>query len=66
MSLMDLPEQELAFEEIFHILRPGGFLQFSIIHPCFNTPHRRLLRGSDGLAYAVEVGRYFDQEDGRI
>lgn len=66
MSLMDLPEQERAFREIHRVLRRGGFLQFSITHPCFNTPHRRLLRTAEGEAYAVEVGRYFDRLDGRL
>jgi ubiquinone/menaquinone biosynthesis C-methylase UbiE len=40
MSLMDIPETEHAFAEIFRVLRPDGFLQFSISHPCFETPHR--------------------------
>ncbi len=66
MSLMDLPDQNEAIVEAFRVLRPGGFLQFSITHPCFGTPHRRLLRDADGMAYAVEIGRYFDTQDGRI
>lgn len=66
MSLMDLPEQDRALEEIHRVLRPGGFLQFSITHPCFSTPHRRLLRNAEGEAYAVEVGRYFERENGRL
>lgn len=66
MCLMDLPDQPLAFHEIARVLRPGGFLQFSILHPCFNTPHRRLLRTPEGEAYAVEVGRYFERTNGRI
>lgn len=65
MSLMDLPDQDAAITEAFRVLRPGGFLQFSITHPCFGTPHRRLLRDAGGMAYAVEVGRYFDTRDGR-
>ena len=66
MSLMDLPDQQTAIAEAFRVLRPGGFLQFSITHPCFGTPHRRLLRDAEGMAYAVELGRYFDTKDGRI
>ncbi len=66
MSLMDVPQPELAIREAHRVLRPGGFLQFSITHPCFGTPHRKLLRNDAGEAYAVEVGRYYDGEDGEI
>ena len=66
MSLMDVPETAQALREIHRVVRHGGFLQFSISHPCFNPPHRRLLRDARGEAYAVEVGRYFDRVDGRI
>jgi len=61
MSLMDLPDLELVLKEIFRVLKPGAFLQFSISHPCFLTaPFRELLRDSAGNAYAVAVGRYFE------
>lgn len=66
MSLMDLPEHAFALHEIHRVLRAGGFLQFSITHPCFFPPHRRLLRTEQGQAYAVEVGQYFENVDGRI
>lgn len=66
MSLMDVPDHALALSEIHRVLRAGGFLQFSITHPCFSPPHRRLLRTEQGQAYAVEVGRYFETVDGRI
>jgi len=66
MSLMDVPENGRALAEACRVLRPGGFLQFSITHPCTDTPHRRNLRGADGLTYAIEIGRYFEQTDGRI
>ena len=66
MSLMDLPDHGLALKEIHRILRTGGFLQFSIIHPCFFPPYRRLLRTPQADVYAVEVGRYFEPIDGKI
>ena len=61
MSLMDLPDQAAALREIHRVLRSGGFLEFSITHPCFFPPHRRLLRTEDGEPYAFEVGRYFER-----
>ncbi len=67
MSLMDMPDQATALAEAYRVLRPGGFLQFSILHPCFVPPHRRVLRKADGTTVrAIEVGRYFDVIDGRV
>lgn len=66
MSLHDIPELERVLAEAFRVIRPGGFLQFSILHPCFNPPHRRNCRDEDQLTYAVEVGDYFIDARGRI
>src|SRR5204863_5544033 len=66
MSFMDVPETGRVVAEAFRVLKPGGFLQFSITHPCFDTPHRRNLRGPDGRTYAIEVGNYFRHLDGEV
>ena len=66
MSLMDMPEPPAALREACRVLQPGGFLQFSITHPCFDPPHRKLLRNGQGEAYAIEVGRYFEDTLGRV
>jgi ubiquinone/menaquinone biosynthesis C-methylase UbiE len=60
MSLMDMPDQGRALGESARVLRPGGFVQFSILHPCFTPPHRRVLRDTQGRTQAIEVARYFD------
>ncbi len=64
MSLMDMPEVERVVAEAHRVLRPGGFLQVSIEHPCFATPHRRQLRTADGVTYAFEIGEYFRRIEG--
>jgi ubiquinone/menaquinone biosynthesis C-methylase UbiE len=66
MSLMDIPETNLVLAEAYRVLEPGGFLQFSITHPCFDTPHRRNLRDEQGLTYAIEVGGYFQGLQGQV
>jgi len=66
MSLMDVPETNRALTEAYRVLKPGGFLQFSIAHPCFDTPHRRNLRDAQHSTYAIEVGDYFRNSDGEI
>ncbi len=66
MSFMDIPETAKVLSEAFRVLRPGGFLQFSILHPCFNPPHRKNLRDEDRRTYAIEVGDYFADMKGCI
>ena len=66
MSLMDIPTPEHAVSEVHRVLKPGGFFQFSISHPCFDTPHRVNLRNEKGVTYAIEVGDYFHHQDGEV
>ncbi len=66
MSLMDIPETGAVLAEAYRVLKPGGFFQFSISHPCFDTPHRRNLRDEQGLTYAIEVGDYYRNLDGEV
>lgn len=67
MSLMDMPDQAAVLAEAGRVLGTGGFLQFSILHPCFVPPYRRVLREADGRTVrAIEVGGYFDVIDGRV
>ncbi len=66
MCLMDMPEPERAIHEAFRAIKPGGFLQFSITHPCFQTPLWNWVRDENGKKLGVICGEYFDQKPGRI
>src|SRR5205807_8463385 len=66
MSMMDMGDSGSGLSEAGRVLRPGGFLQFSILHPCFVPPHRRVSREPNGTTRAIEIGGYFDATDGRI
>jgi ubiquinone/menaquinone biosynthesis C-methylase UbiE len=66
MSFSDIPDIERVLLEVLRVLRPGGFLQFSIEHPCFVPAYRRNLRDAQGRTYAFEVGQYFTRLDGEI
>jgi SAM-dependent methyltransferase len=60
MALMDGPRLDLAMAECFRVLRPGGRLAFSIMHPCFLTRSSRWIRDEQGIKVNRVVGNYFD------
>jgi len=66
MAMMDMPDQAKALREVHRVLRPGGFFQFSILHPCFVPPKRRNIRDAAGEPVAVEVADYFRRTDGEV
>ena len=66
MSLMDMPHQDRVLAEAKRVLKPSGFLQFSILHPCFATPGRKVMRDEAGNVLGIEVREYFRVTDGEI
>jgi SAM-dependent methyltransferase len=66
MSLMDIPESDEAVREAHRVLKPGGFLQFSILHPCFSTVRWKWVTDEDGERIGVVCGDYFTRTQGRI
>ena len=66
MSLMDMASHEDGVSEAYRVLTPGGFFQFSIIHPCFSTPQWRWLTNEAGERVAVACGNYFEERWGEI
>ena len=65
MSLMDVCDTERALAEVARVLRPGGFLQFSIIHPCFGTPRWQWVY-EGGRRVGLVCGDYFREADGEM
>ena len=63
MALMDGPRFDLAMKECFRVLRPGGTLAFSLMHPCFSTKQARWIRDEQGQKVGWVVSRYFDRGD---
>ncbi|MEM2935807.1 MAG: class I SAM-dependent methyltransferase [Candidatus Bathyarchaeia archaeon] len=71
LVLMDLQDLDRAMKELYRVLRTGGKLVFSIMHPCFSSPpiHGWVRKPADSdrkedwLFWKVD--RYFDRT-GRI
>ena len=60
MTLMDMGDLEGAFKEIFRVLKPGGFIQFNICHPCYDLPNKKKITDENGEEIGYQIGGYFD------
>jgi ubiquinone/menaquinone biosynthesis C-methylase UbiE len=66
MSFMDIPETDQVICESYRVLKSGGFLQFSITHPCFQTPKWQWIPDENGNRSAMICGDYFTRTEGVI
>jgi len=66
MSLMDMPDHARVLGHVHRVLRPGGFFQLSMTHPCFQTRKWRWLRDEHGRKDAIACGDYFRDMDGDV
>jgi len=62
MALMDFEDYQGAVAEAHRVLKPGGMLLASILHPCFTGRETRWRRDENGLPAHLVVDNYFDME----
>ncbi len=65
-ALMDMPTVEPLFRAAKRLLRPGGRLVFTVMHPCFNGQAISMLAEvpdyADAPIHAIKVSRYLSAE----
>jgi len=60
MALMDGPDFPGAMREMARVVRPGGMVAYSILHPCFATKGFGWIKDEQGRAIKFTVADYFD------
>lgn len=58
VALMDIPDLAAAFSTMCRLVRTGGWLVFSLTHPCFEAPHAQWVTRDDG-GMARAISSYF-------
>jgi ubiquinone/menaquinone biosynthesis C-methylase UbiE len=59
MCFQDVPDPLEAIRQAARVVKPGGFVQFSMTHPCFHTSKWKWVHGESGHREALLVGDYF-------
>lgn len=62
MALMDAADLRAIIDETRRLLKPGGTLAFSVLHPCFMTRAYGWKEAEDRGSQGLVVGRYFEKE----
>ncbi len=63
MSLMDMPDPDRVLVEVARVVRPGGFVQLSLTHPCTDVMARvqaQTAAPPEGPAGPTTARSYFD------
>jgi len=66
LAVMDMPDILPVFQEAFRVVRPGGFFQFSVLHPIITSPAFERAFDEDGEKRGCVVGRYFQENSPSI
>ncbi len=66
LSFMDMADLEKVFSEIYRVLAPSGFFQFSILHPCFNSHKGVWMTNEKGERIGFLNKDYFRETAGEV
>ena len=66
MSIMDIADNEKAIVEASRVIKPGGFFQFSMSHPCFSFSDSDWVRNEEGKRTGFIVKDYFKKVNGDL
>ncbi len=66
MSIMDIADHKKALLEAFRVIKPRGFFQFSITHPCFSISDTQWVKNQEGKRTGLIVENYFKKSTEEI
>lgn len=55
MAIMDIADIGPLFNAVYEMLIEGGIFVFSIMHPCFQTPHMRKITETEDVGNSVRT-----------